>query len=48
MEVHLQVGPVHPEDICHSEECKRRVLYIENNPYDGWFRRCHHHQEEVR
>ena len=48
MEVHLQVGPVHPEDVHCSEECGRRVLYIKNNPYDGWFWRCHHRQGEVQ
>ena len=46
MEVHLQVGPVHLEDIHHSEECRRGVLYIENDPYDGWSQRCHYYQGE--
>ena len=48
MKVHLWVGPVHHlEDIHCSEECGRRVLYIENNLYDGWFWRCHHCHGEV-
>ena len=46
MEVYLWVGPVHPKNSCYLEN-RRKVLYIENNLYGGWFQRCHHHQEEV-
>ena len=47
MEVHLWVDPVHLKNVCCLEECGRKVLYIENDLYDGWFQRYHYHQEEV-